>query len=111
MEKKKFDLGTILSITDGHLFTEMENVCGILNYMTGDELYTHQLPRATEECAPVILRQYPQFANIDGSNVDTDNWREFLDEQIEKFGNEFEIEPVSLFEHQKINPIEELWQQ
>lgn len=107
MENQIFDLGTILTITTGTLLTKIENVYKILGYMTGEEIYTHQLPRVSEECAHVILRQYPQLSSVDVSDVNTENWESFLADQIEKFGDEFEIEPVGVFEHKKIGPIEE----
>jgi len=108
MNNKIFDLGSVLSITTGRLLTDIGNVYEILNYMTGDNLFTHQLPRASRECEPVLLRQHPELANIDASGVDTNNWREFLAEQVAKFGNEVEVIPVGLFEHKHIDPIEEL---
>jgi len=108
MENQKFDLGTVLTITTGVLLTEICNVYKILDYMTGDHLFTHQIPRVGRECEPIILEQYPQLASVNIENVTANNWKEFLDEQIAKFGNEFEIIPVGLFEHKHIDAIEEL---
>ena len=47
---KTFDLGTVLTVTTGRLLTDIGNLYEILNFMTGDDLMTHQLPRATEAC-------------------------------------------------------------
>jgi hypothetical protein len=107
-ENMKFDLGTVLTITTGILLTKIDNVYKILDYMTGDSLFTHQLPRVSRECEPILLKQFPQLKGIDVSDVNSDNWNDFLQKQIEIFGNEFEVIPVSLFEHQHIDPIEEL---
>jgi hypothetical protein len=30
--------------------------------MTGDSLFTHQLPRASDECKPYLLKQFPELA-------------------------------------------------
>jgi len=103
-----FDLGTILSITDGKLLTSMDNVYEILNYMTGDDLYTHQLIRASQEMKPIILEQYPDLVNVDTSSVNRENWQEFLNSQIEIYGNGFPIIPCGLWQHQFINPQEEM---
>lgn len=56
---KEFSLGDVLSITTGRLVSErhMDGVYDILNWMTGDNLFTHQLPRAAEACAPVLCAQ------------------------------------------------------
>jgi hypothetical protein len=64
---KEFDLGDVLSISDGRLVSprHMEGVYDILNFMTGDNLFTHQLPRALRVCQPALLWQHPQLANVD----------------------------------------------
>ena len=49
--KVVYDLGTVLSVTTGTLLTKIGNVYKILNYMTGDNLFTHQLPRVSKEVA------------------------------------------------------------
>jgi hypothetical protein len=107
-ENMKFDLGTVLTITTGVLLTKIDNVYKILDYMTGDSLFTHQLPRVGRECEPILLSQFPQLKGIDVSGVNSENWNAFLQKQIEIFGNEFEVIPVSLFEHKRIDPLEEL---
>lgn len=60
---KEFSLGDVLSITTGRLLSErrIDGVYDILNWMTGDNLFTHQLPRASESCAPWLIEQYPQL--------------------------------------------------
>ena len=60
---KLFHIGDVLSITTGRLVSSKHigGVYDILNYMTGDELYTHQLPRACDECLPAFRKQYPQL--------------------------------------------------
>jgi hypothetical protein len=103
----KFDLGTVLSITDGHLFTDIGNVYKILNFMTGDDLFTHQLPRAMDECAPVIVKQYPHLSEFKTNPGTIKNFKDVLKQAIEKYGNEFEIEPLKNNEHKIIDPITE----
>jgi hypothetical protein len=60
---KEFSLGDVLSITTGRLLSErhMDGVYDILNWMTGDNLYTHQLPRDGKACEPWLIEQYPQL--------------------------------------------------
>lgn len=60
---KKFHLGDVLTITASCLVSPrgMEGAYDILNFMTGDNLFTHQLPRAAEECRPYLLEQFPQL--------------------------------------------------
>ena len=63
MKTKTFCLGDVLSITTGRLVSprHIQGVYDILNFMTGDNLFTHQLPRAMEECAPFLLKQFPEL--------------------------------------------------
>lgn len=54
MTTKTFHIGDILSVTTSRLVSpsHIDGVYSILNWMTCDNLYTHQLPRAADECAP-----------------------------------------------------------
>jgi hypothetical protein len=40
----------------------MGGIYDILNFLTGSELFTHQLPRALTRCLPWILQQHPCLA-------------------------------------------------
>lgn len=64
MSTKEFHLGDVLSITTGRLVSprHMDGVYEILNFMTGEDLFTHQLPRASDECKPFLIEQFPQLA-------------------------------------------------
>lgn len=64
MATKKFHLGDILSITTGRLVSprHIDGVYDILGFMTGESLFTHALPRASDVCKPHLLRRYPQFS-------------------------------------------------
>lgn len=59
----KFPLGDVLSITTGRLVspTGMDGVYQILNHLTGDNLFTHQLPRACTWAAPLLTAAHPEL--------------------------------------------------
>jgi len=63
MQTKQFHISDVLSITTGRLVStrHMDGVYEIRNFMTGDNLFTHQLPRASDECKPYLLEQFPQL--------------------------------------------------
>ena len=107
---RTFDLGDVLSITTGKLVSprHIEGVYDILNYMTRDNLFTHQLPRARQECAPWLLRQHPQLAEVDAESVTPDNFREWLERQSEMFGAALVVEPIPQDDHERKNPLTEL---
>jgi len=105
---KKFSLGQILSITTGKLMCDIGKVYEILNYLTNDNLFTHQLPRASKECQPWLLHRLSWLKEIDLSNVNRENWEEILSELELKYGKQFELEPIPRDDHDYKNPLDEL---
>lgn len=105
-----FDLGDILSVTGEKLVSPrlVAGVYDILNYMTGESLYTHQLPRVCKEARPVLLFQHPQLAEVDDSSVNGDNWQQWLHEQKQRFGDTLPVKPMNANEHERIDPLSEL---
>jgi hypothetical protein len=120
MSTKRFKLGDVLSITTGVLLSEdrMGGVYNILNFMTGDNLFTHALPRAADVCKPVLLNQFPQLVNVesdpswpkDGEAWEViavaDNCGELVKTLAVTFGEWFDVEPLS--EWVSRDPIAEL---
>lgn len=111
-EVKSFHLGDVLSITDGHLVSPegIGGVYQILNYMTGDDLYTHQIPRVMDECRPHLLQQHPHLAHVqfpDGLHGEA-GCRAWLDEQVVQFGETLPVEPIPRDEHRRVNALAEL---
>ena len=117
---KQFHLGDILSITTGRLVSirHIAGVYDILNYMTRDNLFTRQLSRASNECKPWLLRQHPQLAEVDASNVTKDNCDRWLIAMVNKYapaqGLErlvkgwLDVEPIPQDDHERIHPYDEL---
>lgn len=58
---KQFHISDILSVTTGRLVSSrhMDGIYELLNFLTGDTLFTHQLPRAMRECEPWLRSQFP----------------------------------------------------
>jgi hypothetical protein len=114
---KTFHLGDILTVTTGRLVSprHVEGVYDILNWMTGDNLFTHQLPRAMDECRGPLLAQHPDLAGVtvpeefgDGSPESArravDSW---LAEQVAVYGETREVEPLHEGDHTRIDPMTE----
>jgi hypothetical protein len=109
--RRAFHLGDILSITTGKLVAPrgMDAVYDILNFMTGESLYTHQLPRAAEACKPALIGQHPQLADADASGVgDPTTAHDFLRVQIATFGEFLDVEPLLPNAYVAMDPLEEL---
>jgi hypothetical protein len=110
METKEYHLGDILSITTSHLVSPrmMDGVYDILNWMTGESLFTHQLLRAHDICGPNLLEQFPQLREVDSSEVTQKNWEKWLKEQIKKYGETFQVMRLPEGVYQPQNPVKEL---
>jgi len=89
LDLKPFPARVLLSVTTGRLLTEprgpRDNGIGdlylLLNHMTGDDLFTHQLPRVSEECKPWLLRWFPELAKADEQLAD-------LDSRLERYADD-----------------------
>lgn len=114
-ETKRFHLGEVLSVTTGYLLSPdgIDGVYRILNWMTRDKLFTHQLPRAARECAPFLRRCFPALAAISPPDrlkgqPQREAWMAWLGELVKQHGEEFEVPRLPSDIHDFKNPIQEL---
>ena len=92
--KKKFHIGDVLSITTGRLVSPrgMEGVHDIVNFIMCEEPSTYQyldadlIIVALEILKLYLLKQHPQLKDVDASEVTPENWQEWLDKQIARYG-------------------------
>jgi len=121
---KEFTLGDVLSITTGRLVSErhMDGVYDILNWMTGDNLFTHVLPRAAEACEPVLKAQFPQLnpdenpelmkavvelvQSLDAPGDGNRRIADWLWKLKQEYGDSFQVVPLRDWESK--NPLGEL---
>jgi len=112
MSTRTFHLGDILTITTGALVSprHMDGVYDILNWMTGDNLFTHQLPRAVDECQGPLLAQHPDLAGIALPDFGTGKAAVYawLAEQVAVYGETREVTPLAPEDHTRMDPITEL---
>ena len=116
MTTRTFHLGDVLSITTGALVSprHIEGVYDILNWMTGDNLFTHQLPRAADECLGPLLAQHPDLAAVVapdsfGSRDEAEaNVAAWLAVQVIVYGETREVAPLAAEDHTRIDPIAEM---
>lgn len=105
--QREFPLGVVLSVTHSKLLCNIGEVYDILNFLTGDSLMTHQLPRVCRECTPYILACYPELATINQDGVTPETWREWLAATVEAYGPTRSLEPMADGVHEYRNPIAE----
>lgn len=90
----KFTTATIISVTDGRLLCPMDDVYAILNHMTGESLFTHELPGAMEKCAPFILAQHPGICSMMPPKDAEVNWPQWIKANKEALAVERDVEPL-----------------
>lgn len=121
MAKRDFHIGDILSITTDRLVSprHVDGIYDILNFLTGDNLFTHQLPRAVRECKPHLLRQHPQLKDVAIESIEAlpEEWtreqREaavnaWLSGAVKRFGETLPVEPIPADDHERKDPWDEL---
>ena len=109
-DTKRFHIGDILSITTGRLVSpdHIGGVYNILNHLTADNLMTHQLPRASRECAPYLRECFPDLAEIAEPELEGENEvRAWLDAIVAEYGEYREVEAMPDGIHEYRNPVSE----
>lgn len=107
---RMFGLGAILTVTtDRMLARDIGDIYELLNFMTGDNLFTHQLPRAAGECKPALMEQHPRLADIAVPELpDADAYMTYLAGLEDTYDAELAVIPLAGDAHKRINPLTEL---
>ncbi len=126
MKKRTFEIETVLTITTGRLVCPIGDVYDILNFLTRDNLMTHQLPRAGRECAPWLLRWFPDLGKVTTGLLDQllleakeareppgtprEAIRYWIDIQVSthRLPRMFELEPIPQDDHERKDAYDEL---
>lgn len=108
-ETKLFTTDKVMSVVTDVLVCEIGGVYEVLNWMTGESLFTHQLPRAGREAVPVILAMHPhlQSAIDEAEQVNGGNYQTWLATWIDRFGPEIAIPRMTIDQHERIDPLSE----
>lgn len=110
-ETREFSLAAVLTGMTGLALTRnaFDVVWPLLNWMTDDNLFTHQLPRAIDECEPTLRATFPELSGIIVPNFtswdEADRWLTALANAI---GATREVPRLPAGVHQVINPVSEL---
>jgi hypothetical protein len=117
---KTFDIGDILTVMTGSLVSPdgVDGIYKILNHLTGEDLMTHQLPRASREAEQILRERYPDLAAVEipawgfGPTDTADQRRAtvmtWLDTIAETHGRTRAVLPLSAADHTVIDPIAEI---
>lgn len=90
----KFTTGEVISAGLGKLACDIEGVYKIMNYLTGDNLFTHQLPRAFRECEAWVIEQHPWLRELDESKCNRETVWAWLADAEARFGKVHDLQPL-----------------
>lgn len=106
---KRFTTGQILSAMHGRLLCEIGELYEILNWMTGESLMTHQLPRASREAEPSLREQFPDLAALDVYEPEISNEADVVAYLASLPGDsERDVAPLAPEDHTVIDPLAEI---
>lgn len=111
MNARHYPLDDILTVTTGRLLSRrhMDGLYDLLDYMTGDSLMTHQLPRAADACSPALLAQHPQLRDVQPpQDIDASDLLAWVTDAERTYGETLPVAPLEPGAWQHQNPIEEL---
>jgi len=93
MTTKEFHIGDVLSVTTGILVSPRGFGGGhaFLQFLTGDVLPSSALPQVGRICKPHLLEQFPQLKKVDASGVNKGNWKQWLAEQVARYGEKLTV--------------------
>jgi hypothetical protein len=111
----KFHPSVVATIIVGNMlsYNRMEGVYKILNHMTGEAVFTHQIGRIMQEASPVLKKALPEFTewvNESGYGLvlDEDSHKEWLGRLTKRWGEELEVPVMDVNQHESIDPFSEL---
>lgn len=87
-------INTAVSTVTGKLLGTVDEMYQFLDFMTGDKLFTHQLPRAEKVCRQFLVEQFNWLAEIKPESINTENWKDVLFEIVSNHGAELDIQPL-----------------
>lgn len=106
---RDFPTNEVLSVVTGRLMGDIGGVYNVLNYMTGENLFTHQLPRVGRGAVPVILESHPELKQAveEAEQVTTENWGEWRATWEGRYGATIGVPRMTIGEHERIDPLSE----
>ena len=102
-KQKSFPTEAVCTAATGWLLCDIDHMYEILNWMTDDELWTHQLPRAFTAAKPVLADLYP---DLETDQITEDNWEDWRDRWLERYGPTMTVPRIADWQHR--NSLDEL---
>jgi hypothetical protein len=110
MQTKEFATRDVLSTVTGRLMGDIGGVYEVLNWMTGESVFTHQIPRISREACPVVVAAHPalQQAIDEAEQVTQENYKEWRQAWEDRYGPTIAVLKFTADSHESIDPMSEL---
>lgn len=107
---KEFPTLDVLSTITGRLMAGIGGVYEVLNWMTGESVYTHQIPRIGREATPVLIAAHPLLADAvaEVDQVDPSNYRQWFAPWLDRYGPVISVPKFNADDHESIDPLSAL---
>lgn len=79
----------VLSAISGVMVTQdFAGIGAVLTEMSGESVYTHQIPRISREARAVMLRVHPEISEAirESKEITRENWSLFANRWLERYG-------------------------
>lgn len=110
MQTKEFATRDVLSTITGRLMGDIGGVYEVLNWMTGESVFTHQLPRIGREATPVVVAAHPalQQAIDEAEQVNQGNYAQWRQTWEDRYGPTIAVPKFTAATRESIDPMSEL---
>jgi hypothetical protein len=110
MQTKEFATRDVLSTVTGMLMGDIGGVYEVLSWMTGESVFTHQIPRISREAVPVMVAAHPllQLAIDEAEQVTPENALQWRQTWEDRYGPTIAVPKFDPDTHESIDPISEL---
>ena len=102
-----FTAGEIITAGTGKLCCQMDGAYRIMSFLTGEALFTHQLPRAFKLCEPWVRSMHPWLLKLDESKCTPETWKEWLADAVARYGDRHYLLPLPSGTWLPIDPVAE----
>lgn len=111
-DTKDFPTLDALSAITGSLVSPKGIGCvyEVLNFMTGENLYTHQLPRVSKEAQAFMCKRLPALVATcaEAKQVTRENYRQWQATWLARHGETLTVARMGIEDHEPIDPLSEL---
>lgn len=110
MRTKEFRTEDVIGAITGVLLRDIGAIYEVLTFMSGESVYTHQLPRVGREALPVVLAAHPELEPVvdEVKQVDRTNYRTWVATWVERYGPTITVPLMNEDAHERIDPLSEL---